>query len=209
MRHIERIVVVGGVVLAYVFALNGQESQPPAGGERPAPAAAQGVRIATVDTFAVVEKILDKPNLKKAREDLASQWAARADVAERELDQLQERLQNMQPTDPQARQVFERAQQKQAEYQQLAQQRQDELERMNASQLIDAFKQIRGAAQAVSSRLGYTHVLSSRSESRSLTVDDVPTLGGVLQELLARPVVVGVPADDITAEVMKELSLNQ
>jgi Skp family chaperone for outer membrane proteins len=203
MRPAERIALFLGVILAIILALDARSGGATAMARA---SAADEIRIGMVDTFYVVEQIMGKPDLKKAREDIASQWAAKADAAEREIQDLQNTLRNLQPSDPQAQPTVQRYQDLQAKYQKIAEDRQNEVEQINSSQLTDAYKQARQATIAVADRQGYTHVFSSRSFDREFKT---PTLAGTLQELLARPIIKGNPADDLTSQVVAELKLDE
>jgi Skp family chaperone for outer membrane proteins len=195
----ERIVVFAGIVLALIVALGGREAA--AYGRTPAP---ENVKLATIDVYLIIEKIMDKPELKKPREDLTNTWTQKGDAMQRELQQLEDKLKIMPKNAPDAQATIQQAEAKQADYQKLAQDRQTELEKLNSTQLIASYKQVRDAAAAVAGRMGYTHVMSNRSFDRPLLTQ---TLASTLQELLARPLVTGNAADDITNQVMTELKL--
>lgn len=205
MRPIERIAVFTGIVVAILIALAAGNPGSAAVANQPQ-APAQEPRFGTVDIYLGIEKLLDRPEQRKAREDVAAAYQTRASAIEKELQELQNDLRVLPQNSPDAGQILSRADAKQDEYQKLVQERAQELERVNSGQLIQAYQQVRDATTAVAQRLRYTHVFSNRAMDRVITTNNV---AATLQEMLARPLVVGVPADDITAAVLDELKLTQ
>ena len=161
-------------------------------------------KIGTVDVYVAIEKIMAKDDMKKAREDTSALWQSKAQAIEKEMKQLEDTFKVLPKDNPQLDDLTKQAQAKQAEYQKVAQERQQDLERLNASQLIESYKRVREATNAVAQRLGYTHVFCNRSFDRPM---ETVTVATTLQELLARPLVVGIAADDITKPVLGELKL--
>lgn len=202
MRPIERIAVFAGIALAVVIALSGRDGQNAAiAGTR---TSAAGMKIGTVDVYAVAEKMMSAPDLKKLREDTSNSYQVKADAINKDLKDIDSQLSVMPQNDPKVQDLLKVANTKQQEIQKLVQDRQVELERINSQQLIDAYTKIRTATAAVATKMEYSHVMANREYDRQITTT---TLSQTLQELLARPIVVGVPADDITKAVMAELKL--
>jgi Skp family chaperone for outer membrane proteins len=200
MRPSERFLVLGGLILAIALALTGP-------GRNAAIAdstSADTYKIGTVDVYVAIEKIMAKDDMKKAREDTSALWQSKAQAIEKEMKQLEDTFKVLPKDNPQLDDLTKQAQAKQAEYQKVAQERQQDLERLNASQLIESYKRVREATNAVAQRLGYTHVFCNRSFDRPM---ETVTVATTLQELLARPLVVGIAADDITKPVLGELKL--
>jgi hypothetical protein len=133
-------------------------------------------------------------------------WQVRADAIDKELKDLEDQFKVLPQNDPQVPVIQQKAQEKQAEMQKLAQDRQQDLEKMNSSQLIDAYRKVRESVLAVSDRQGYTHVFSQRAYDKPI---ETVTVATTLQELLARPLVRGVQADDITSLVLTEMKLDK
>jgi Skp family chaperone for outer membrane proteins len=202
MRPIERISVFAGIALAIIITLSGRGTGGYAFAHNTSQAA--GIKIATVDIYAIAERIMSAPDLKQAREDLATSWQAKADALSKELKEMDNDLAVLPQNDPKVQDLLKKAQNKQQDYQKLQQDRQVELERINSAQLIDAFNKIRAAVDSVAGKLEYTHVFSNREFDRQITT---VTLSQTLQELLARPVIKGNPADDITKAVMAEMRI--
>lgn len=203
MRPTERIFVFAGIALALMIALGGRGTQGYALANGPAPKAA-GVKLATVDCYAIAERLMSAADLKKAREDMSNSWQAKADSIAKELKDMDADLAVLPQNDPKVQDLLKRAQTKQQEYQKVTQDRQVDMERINSQQLIDAYLKIRGATEAVATKLEYSHVFCNRERDRAIST---VTLSQTLQELLARPLITGNQADDLTKAVMAELKL--
>jgi len=201
MRRIERIAALGGIMAAFVLALawNGGGTAAEASGQ---PAA--GLRIATFDIFLTVERLMKQPELDKARTDMEANYTARLTALERELQAMQTELRGVQQNSPQAEAIINRGEAKHAEYQRIAQDKVQDLEKINSQQLIQTYNQARVAAAVVAQRKGYSHVVANRGFDKLIEANNV---AAALQEFLARPILVGIPADDITADVMTDLKL--
>lgn len=201
MRPIERIAVFGGVITALALSI----------GLRPggSPAVASGTgqdayKIATIDSFLVIEKLMATDEFKKKLDETAAQWQQRASGIERELQALDDQFKVLAPNSPQVAELQKEAQTKQAEYQRIAQERTQDIERLSSTQLVEVYRRVRESSSAVGERLGYTHVIANRGFEKQI---DTRTIAATLQELLARPLIKGVPSDDITKAVLTELKL--
>jgi Skp family chaperone for outer membrane proteins len=201
MRPVERIAVFGGILVAIVIALGAGAPGSSAVAGSPQ---ADPLKVGTVDVYQIIEKIMGDDVNKKKREDAAAVWQQKAGALEKELRQLEDTFKVLPPNDPQVQELQKQAQTKQAEYQRLAQDRQQDMEKLNSTQLIEAYGRIREATVAVADRMGYTHILVNRRfESRIET----STVTSTVQEFLARPIIKGIASDDITATVMTEMKL--
>lgn len=201
MRPIERIAVFGGIITALVLSLGLR------GGGTPAIAsgsAQDSYKFATIDSFLVAEKLMATDEFKKKLDETAAQWQQRASGIEKELQALDDRFKVLAPNSPQVAEIQKEAQAKQAEYQRLAQERTQDIEKLSSSQLVEVYKRIRETTAAVGDRLGYTHVIATRGFDKAI---DTRTIAATLQELLARPLIKGRPSDDITKAVLTELKL--
>jgi Skp family chaperone for outer membrane proteins len=151
-----------------------------------------------------IEKIMAKEDMKKVRDDATALWQSKAAAIEKDMKQIEDAFKVLPKDDPGIGQLQAQAGAKQQEYQRVAQDRQQDLEKINSSQLIESYKRIREATNTVGARMGYTHVFCNRSFDRPMETITVAT---TLQELLARPLVTGSQTDDITKAVMTELKL--
>ena len=202
MRPTERLVVFSGIIVAIVLALGPRD-----GGNRAlAGQGAENYKLATVDVYWAAEKYMGTEDLKKKRDDAVAMWQSKAQSIEKDLQQLEDNFKVLPPNDPQVPELQKQAQAKQQEYQKLAQDRTQDLEKINSGQLIEAYKKIREASDAVASRQGYTHVFCQRGWDKQIETVTVVT---TIQEMLARPLIKGIATDDITNAVLAELKLPQ
>lgn len=170
----------------------------------PASGAAQSVRLATLDIYQVIDRLLGLPDSKQAQKEFKDRWEPRLAALQRELRRLDADLQVVPQSDPRYQDLARSARERQGEYERLAQEYARETEAFSSRQLIEAYGRARQAAARVAERLGYTHVLATRSFDRPIAAT---TLGNTIQELLARPVMHGVAGDEITGAVLTELGL--
>lgn len=197
MVIVAAVVGAGAATMLQGFAGAGAVAQ---GGSQTAPV----VRVATVDPFQLIEKMMTAPEPTDARARAVAGTDEKLRTLESELQQIDTRLQGAKPGDAGAQELVTRAQAAQQEYQQLQAQRQADLEKINSAQLIETYGKVTKAATKIAVDRGYTHVIASRSPDRALTT---PSVASTLQELLARPVIKSVPGDDLTAAVAAELGI--
>lgn len=206
MRSRQHVTIFGAVLLALIGAVFLREGVAAGSAVQPRESQPSGdVRIGTIDLYLVSERIMQQPRLVRAREEADQRFTERMRSIEEEARQMENRLQVLPQNDPQAQRLVERLQEMQTSYQDLHQERLTEMERINSRQLIDAYRQTRGAAEGVAQRQGYTHVFSSRGFDRPIKTE---TVGATLQEMLARPLIVGVEEDDLTQAVLDALDLD-
>ncbi|MGQ0628132.1 MAG: hypothetical protein ACT4PL_08545 [Phycisphaerales bacterium] len=127
---------------------------------------------------------------------------------EKELLDMQNRLAAFSPDtkDPAAKTLAEQFQKRRDEYLQQRQRITDAFENFTAMKNFEAYSLVVETARTIAGRRGLSHVFATR------LVDDgkPPETGlGFTMRLLARPVVVGPEADDITAELLRELKVDQ
>lgn len=167
-------------------------------------AAAAPARIATVDVFGIIEKMIQSDRYMPAREANNKEQRDRLDAMVAELQKLQTELQSLDPSKAETQTMAKDFDTKRQEFQQAQYEAQQNVEKFNTIQLNEVYVLVVDAVDKVSQAKGYTHVLASkaaRAENKSETVS------ASLQEILARPVVRAPAADDLTPLVMKELAL--
>jgi Skp family chaperone for outer membrane proteins len=199
-RFVALGILAGAASLGLALRSSGQAAAQP--GAAGAPAAAP--RIAVIDVFLIAERMMNAPDLVKARNDADAAWKPRLTAIEDAAKALDERLRVMQQGDPQAQQLLQERQAKVQEYQGLLQERQSQLEKSNSEQLLGIYAKIRGAADTLAASAGYTHVLVSASADRPILTT---TVQDTLQQILARPVITYPAGDDITKRVMDALGV--
>jgi Skp family chaperone for outer membrane proteins len=199
---------LGGLAVLLASALlsfrsGGATAAQPAGGQPSAPGSP--TRIATADIYAVVEKLMQRPDYKKAQEDLKAKWDPKMDAIQKDFSRIDADLQMIPQNDPKYPQVLKAGRDKQAEYDKAVQDRQVEFEGLSAKQLTESYGAVRDAASRVAERQGYTHVFANRPPERAINAS---TLGAALQEFLARPLIKSPPGDDLTRAVAAEMKID-
>jgi Skp family chaperone for outer membrane proteins len=202
MRPIERFLVLGGVAAAILISLSGRTGDNRALATLENRAAA--TKFGVVDVFVIAEGMMEASELKRVRTDAYASWQAKAEAILKDLQELDTELSILPQNDPKAQEVIKRAQVKQQDYQKVIADRTADLERINSSQLIEAYSKIRTAVETVAQREGYSHVFANREYTRKITTT---TMSQTLQELLARPIVNAGQVDDLTKAVMAELKI--
>lgn len=170
-----------------------------------APQAAEQ-RIATVDIYSLVERMLDRPAAATPRDELANRLNDRINADQKALEALDRELQSMNPSDPRAGARQQEFVTRRDALNRLFQESSEELDRFRAGQLFEAYREARAAADAVAAKAGYTMVISNRAADAELTPQGMAL---AVQELMARPVLRYDPADDLTKQVEAELKLGQ
>jgi Skp family chaperone for outer membrane proteins len=190
-------VIAAGMVGGMLAAPRGADAQG-------ATATSATTRLATVDVFAVVERVWLSDTNMAARTALAEVTNKELEALNAKMGEMRTKAEGLGPDSPELKTLAEQFQQVQAEAQQKQQQGNTEMERVSTLQLGDAYQQVMLEAQKLAKELGYTHVLASKLGD--LTFRST-TMNGALQELLARPVVVGTPEDDITERLMAKFPM--
>jgi Skp family chaperone for outer membrane proteins len=203
MRQIEKLFLFAGVALAVTLSVGSHLAGTPAiAHERSAP---RNATIATVDAYFVTDKLFASDELRKAREDLGKRWQDKMAALESDLRALEQQASTLSQTDPKLQELARQAQSKQDEYRQSSQQGQQEIEKLNSDQLIAAYNRTAETAKSLADKLGYTHIISTRSADRPI---QTVTGSATLQEMLARPLIRGSAEDDLTKQVLAELKLD-
>ncbi len=203
MRPSERLAIYSAIAVAILLALGSRNAGTPAlalQGGQPANA-----RIASVDAYIVTERLMGTDELKKARETLSNDWVAKLRAIETDFADIDKQIALLTQNDPKYQELAKKAQQKQQDYQQSVGQRDQEIEKLNSSQLISCHQRVVEAVKELASKGGYTHVFTTRPSSRPIMTT---TVGATLQEMLARPMMLGPTGDDLTESVLKSLKLD-
>lgn len=208
MKNVERVVLFSGLAVAIALGLGYRDvgTQAVASSANSSTVVADGAKIATVDVLTVVERLASSDRYTPAREQKAKSLAAPIEQINKELDTLRQEItaipdfQNNAEAQPKIQQF----QQKSQNLETLRQTAQNELESFNVAQLQEAYKIAIDTTNAIAGTRGYTHVFATKPFESKMTSTNV---NGVLQEMLARPIVRTNMADDLTDAVIKELKL--
>ncbi len=194
MRALDRVVLLllGVGVLALVLGL------------RAVPAQDSGQRLASADVLSLVEEMLRLDEYAEPRIALETDLVGQMSGMQTQLQTMSQQLQTMQPGDPMGQQIYSNLQAKQAELQQFNQSALESFQNLSADQAKAAYARVRSATSVVADREGFSHVIASRIGA---DIGEAPTLTAVTQEILARPMAVGMDRHDLTGMIRAELEL--
>lgn len=157
------------------------------------------VRIATCDVYAVIQLLVESDRYKPNR--LAEQEKARTELKEiaEQIRSLETQLKSMNPNDEKSFAIFRDL----TAQKDFFAERQGDLDEFLGTQFVQAYEEVRKAADAVGERRGFSHVIASRRASEKPTAD----MDRITQQVLSRPILRAPSADDITEDVLSELKL--
>lgn len=170
----------------------------------PQGASAAPARIATVDSLAVVEKLVLSDKYAPARDALALERNKAIEPLDAKLKDIEARAKLLQAGAPEIKGMQEEYQTTQRQIDQMVDAGRRDLEALNVKQISEAFKTVNEAAAAMADKMGYTHVLSSRMGEASLRSSSVNL---AVQEMIARSVVKAPAEDDLTQRLLNELGV--
>lgn len=206
MKTNERVLVYGGLAVAILLGLAGR--LPDAGVSRAIAAgsarSADAPRIATVDVLSLVERMIATDQYKSQRDAFEMEEAKKLQPLAEELKKMQDEAKDLKEESDRFKALNKTFLEKNATFQQLRGDATAQLEAFNTRQVGEAYRLILDAATQMADSQGYTHVIASKAGPISLASKNIP---GAVQEMLARPVVKGVAADDLTERLMKSLKL--
>lgn len=207
MKTNERVLIYGGLAVAILLGVAGRA--PDAGMSRAVAAgsglAADAPRIATVDVLSLVERMILTDQYKSQRDGFEAEEAKKLQPLAEELKKMQEEAKDLKEESDRFKALNKTFLEKNASFQQLRGDATSQLEAFNTRQVGEAYRLILDAATQMADGLGYTHVIASKTGAVALASKNIP---GAVQEMLARPVVKGVAADDLTERLMKSLKLD-
>lgn len=167
-------------------------------------ARAEGVKFACVDVLDVAEKLFQSDRYSPVREKALKEKEGQRDALQAGLTELQQRIIAAGQESAEARTMMPTYQAKAQELQQFVQSADMDLDRLSTGQFNECYRLAVEASQSIAKQQGYTHLLASKMgalEFRSTQLQPA------LQEVLARPVLMTPAGDDLTAQVKKELKL--
>ncbi|MEM1185086.1 MAG: OmpH family outer membrane protein [Planctomycetota bacterium] len=173
--------------------------------DRPAIASSvSSSRVATVNVLELMQESMQQPSFLTERESLAQGFTAEVEQAEAEIQRLQQEIQLAGPTSPQSGALRQQYQIAAQTLQQIGQRAQGEFQQLSARQAALAYENVHAAADRVAANEGYELVFAS---NRDGAIQAAENLTAVTQEILARPLLFGAIADDVTPMVRAELGL--
>lgn len=200
MRHVTRaVVVVAMIAAAGTSAILFSQHATAQGTASPAPS----VRIASVDILDVVERMVLSDKYRPARDAFTQGQRDSIQPMIGELQALAMQGQNVAQGTPEFQALVQQYSAKQQELQQKNEEAQNAIAQFEARQVAEAYGLVTAAATRMAERMGYTHVFATRSDSQ-IRSNNVP---GVVQEILAHPLVAYPKGDDLTKTLVTELRL--
>jgi Skp family chaperone for outer membrane proteins len=163
-------------------------------------------RFATANIFQVVEKLVQGERYRPARDAMMKEYGIRLDAAQKELEQLYQRINEAGEESDEGRAMIAQFQAKQREAQQLDQELQDRAGAFNTQQLSEAYRIAVETVNDLAKQGGYTHVLATRGAVSEPLVST--NVAAAVQEILARPAIVYPTGDDLTEAAIKMLKVD-
>lgn len=208
MNTKERLFVYAALLACVILALRPQFAATAAA----APSSAAGApeepvsaRIATCDVYEIVEKLVAGDRYETPRNEATERIRVKLKPLEDELSAMEAELKESDPKDEAAQEKAKAFQRKRNEYGLLRGKAQQEYTDFVAMQYVDAFEEVKSSAMAISERLGYTHVIASRTAEKKIKTTDPERL---IEAFLGRPITVAPEGSDITEEVKEDLKLD-
>lgn len=163
-------------------------------------------RIATVDTFAVLQLQLNTDQFVSQRVALEEQFREAVAPLEQQDSDLQSQLAELAPTDPRVPQLQAQRQQLFGQFNQLRQQLALASDRLSAEQAAIAYRQVHEQVNTIAERRGFTHVFGTRMQVDLMAPQDS---NSAMQEILGRPVLRAPEGSDITDAVLASMNLER
>ena len=169
-------------------------------------------KLATIDVFRCLQIYMQRPEM------VADRDAQNAELAATELE-IRTRIQNNQAKlrilaqgDPQFATTQQAIQADSQAYQDFRQQAAVNAQTLAVVQSTEAFLAVQEKSSAIAAQLGYSHLIGAKLDHSDLITEDGPTslnTSQMIQELLARPVLLAPAGDDITEQVLVEMDILQ
>ncbi|MDX2131023.1 MAG: OmpH family outer membrane protein [Planctomycetota bacterium] len=203
VQRAERLAIYAGIVAAIGLGLSAHV--PSTATAQNSGAAPSGqVRIATADVLGLVDRMMATDRYTSAHQTQVQTLNKTLEPLQQELQALSARYQSLAPDNPERAEIEKAFGAKQQQLQEKNQDavRQDQIFR--STQAAEAYQAVIAATDRTARELGYSHVIATRAPGTPVRAE---TLGGTLQELLARPLVRGDQGDDLTDRVATALLL--
>ncbi len=161
--------------------------------------------IAFVDVFGLVDAIVMSEEPTAARVEFEAQVQQQAETLQARNREIQEQAQLADPDSPDIQTLSIEFQQNNQALQNLFQTYQQDLQTLIAGQIADAYKKVYDATRAVAAAESVHFVFATRPGA---DLEQVDSITGVAQEILARPLIAPPEALDLTAKVREKLNLS-
>jgi Skp family chaperone for outer membrane proteins len=164
----------------------------------------QEFKVATVDVLAIVARMLESEAYKQSNLANAEKYDAQLRAMLQELEGIRTKaLAEAEATE--SRKALEAEfLDKNTKFEQARNTAQQAVEQFNTDQVAEAYRLVCEAANNLAESLGYSHVIVSRGPGERINSN---TVAGAVQEILARPVIRSVKADDLTEQLVRSFKL--
>lgn len=208
MTKIERVGVTLGIGAAIAIALGVRGAGELAAASPAAPATGQVevIRIATVDTLLLVERLISNEKYTADRDTFTAEKNKTLRPLADELQKIREDSKDLKEESDRFKALAREFSEKNQQFMEMGQQANREVEQFKTAQVNEAFRLIGDASSQMARDLGYTHLWSTRSGAFAIKSDNV---NGAVQEILARPLVMSPAADDLTERLIASLKLTE
>ena len=161
-------------------------------------------RFATADVLGVAERLLLSDRYRPAQEAFTTEQNNKLKPLADELMTMDKKASTLPEGSPDLEALGRQFEQKRDEFQKARQEALAKIDAFNTDQVREAYRLTLQSVEQMAKRMGYTYVLASRTGAPVIRSDNV---AGALQEILARPVAVCDPADDLTDKLIHEFKL--
>jgi Skp family chaperone for outer membrane proteins len=197
MTKFDRAFIILGIGGALAVALGWRAPSP-------APAAAETVRIASVDMLLLVERMISGEKYTADRDNFTADQNKKLKPLADELQKIRDDSKDLKEESDRFKALAREYNEKNQKFMELGQAANIDVESFKTAQVAEAFRILGEAVQSLAANQGYTHVVSTRSGNFVIKSNNV---NGAVQEILARPLISSPAADDLTEKVIAELKL--
>lgn len=204
MRQAERFVAYTalaaciGAGIATGVSANRAEATPPT------PIMVEPAKIASVDVLGIVARFLESDRYKPANIANAEKYDTKLKALIGELSLIEKQGAGLTQQSPEFPALQQQFQAKQREFDQTRGEAQAAVEQFNTDQITECYRLTIEAANSLATQLGYSHVIVSRTGGAKINSNNV---AGAVQEIIARPLIMSDPADDLTERLIKQFGL--
>ncbi len=167
--------------------------------------APESARVATIDVFAIVDRVLMTEENQQAMMELQNRVNEELNEIDERVRGLQARLNELPEESPERFQIIQEGQMILQQREELYNNAVEQLDAQRAELAADAYEQIHKAANELANGNGYTHVIATRGGPDNM---DRRAINAVVQEITLRPMLAFPQSDDITERVMRQLGID-
>ncbi|MCC5785468.1 MAG: OmpH family outer membrane protein [Phycisphaerales bacterium] len=167
--------------------------------------APESARVATLDVFAIVDRVLMNEENQQAMMGLQNRVNEELNEIDERVRGLQAQLNELPEESPERFQIIQEGQMILQQREELYNSAVEQLDAQRAELAADAYEQIHKAANELANNNGYTHVIATRGGPENI---DRRAINAVVQEITLRPMLAFPKSDDITERVMKQLGID-